>query len=173
MTTIERATPNDLMELASDSPAAPMHVAAILELDQTIDATALLEALSDRVRAVPRLRQRLLETPAWLGRAIWVDDAEFDMARHFAVLTCPEPGDEHALLAAAAEISVQPLRRDRPLWSATLVTDLWDNRSALMLVVHHVVADGIGGLAALTQLVDGSPLGAHLTSAGDDRHTAG
>jgi diacylglycerol O-acyltransferase / wax synthase len=157
MTTIERATPNDLMELASDSPVAPMHVAAILVLDQRIGATALLEALSDRVRAVPRLRQRLLETPAWLGRAIWVDDAEFDMARHFAVLTCPEPGDEHALLAAAAEISVQPLRRDRPLWSATLITDLSDNRSALMLVVHHVVADGIGGLAALAQLVDGSP----------------
>ena len=80
------------------------------------------------------------------------------MARHFAVLTCPEPGDEHALLAAAAEISVQPLPRDRPLWSATLITDLSDNRSALMLVVHHVVADGIGGLAALAQLVDGSPL---------------
>jgi hypothetical protein len=36
MTTVQRATPNDLMELASDTPVAPMHVAAILELDQTI-----------------------------------------------------------------------------------------------------------------------------------------
>jgi WS/DGAT/MGAT family acyltransferase len=47
-----------------------------------------------------------------------------------------------------------PLDRTRPLWRALLVTDLADHRVAVVFVLHHVVADGIGGLAVLAGLVD-------------------
>jgi diacylglycerol O-acyltransferase / wax synthase len=42
----------------------------------------------------------------------------------------------------------------RPLWSATFVTGCADDRVALVAVFHHVLADGLGGLAVLAQLVD-------------------
>jgi diacylglycerol O-acyltransferase / wax synthase len=137
-----------------------MQVAAVLTLDGQLDIAAVRSALADRIRAVPRLRQRLVPTPPGCGRPVWVDDAEFDIAHHVQVRKSPYPGDETTLLDVTADVALQRLPRDRPLWSATLVSDLADGRNALVLVVHHVLADGIGGLAVLAQLVDGAPPGA-------------
>ncbi|MDX8050555.1 wax ester/triacylglycerol synthase family O-acyltransferase [Lentzea sp. BCCO 10_0798] len=39
---------------------------------------------------------------------------------------------------------VRPPRSGRPLWSATSVTGLAEARGALVIVFHHVLADGIG-----------------------------
>ncbi len=67
-----------------------------------------------------------------------------------------------ALLRAAADVVCTHLPRDRPLWRARWVTGLADDRAALVLGVHHVLADGIGGLAVLGALADGQQ---HATGA--------
>jgi WS/DGAT/MGAT family acyltransferase len=72
-------------------------------------------------------------------------------------VVCPAPGNEAALLDIASSLVTRPLPRSSPLWSATLVTGLAENRAALILVFHHVLSDGIGGLAVLANLVDGAP----------------
>ena len=51
----------------------------------------------------------------------------------------------------------EPLPRSRPLWSATFVTGLADGGTGLVVVMNHVLADGIGGLAVLARLVDEGP----------------
>jgi WS/DGAT/MGAT family acyltransferase len=157
---IERTSPTDLMQLASDLPGSPMQVAAVLILR---DASALtLDAVRDvidqRIRAVPRLRQRLIRTPFGCGRPIWVDAPDFDIRDHVNAVPCPGPGDQAALLGVAAETVTHRLPRSRPLWSATLVTSLSDGRAALIVTLHHVLADGVGGLAVLARLVDGVPV---------------
>ena len=51
-----------------------------------------------------------------------------------------------------------PLPRDRPLWSIILITELSNGAVAVVVVLHHVLADGLGGLNVLTALVDpGAP----------------
>jgi diacylglycerol O-acyltransferase len=50
-----------------------------------------------------------------------------------------------------------PLPRTAPLWAAVLITGLADDRVALVIVLHHAMADGIGGLAILADLVDAPP----------------
>ncbi len=155
---IQRTSPNDLMELAAESAAAPMQVAAILILDQPVELAAVRLALVGRVAAVPRLRQRLQRAPLGCGRPVWVDDAEFAIDSHVIDRQCPAPGDEAALLRVAAAAAVEPLPRDRPLWSITIVHGLTGARSAVVFAIHHVLADGIGGLAALGLLVDGAPI---------------
>ena len=40
------------------------------------------------------------------------------------------------------------------MWSAALITGLADSGIALVLVLHHALADGVGGLAVLANLVD-------------------
>lgn len=157
--TIARTTGIDLMQLASDLPDSPVQVAAVLVLDGAtgVDLDAVTDALGARVPAVPRLRQRLVFTPVGAGRPIWVDDAAFDVRRHVRSVRCPAPGDETALLAVVARAVTQRLPADRPLWSATLVTGLEGEGAALVVTLHHVVADGVGGLAVLTRLVDGAP----------------
>jgi diacylglycerol O-acyltransferase / wax synthase len=156
---IERTSPTDLMELACDLPGSPMQVAAVLVLGSTsaLDLTAVRNAIGDRIHAVPRLRQRLVRTPLGGGRPIWVDDPDFDIRRHVNAVTCPDPGDETALLGVVADTITRRLPANRALWSATLVTSLPDGRAALIVMLHHVLADGIGGLAVLARLVDGMP----------------
>lgn len=154
MTTIERVSPSDLAELAWESIEAPMHIAAIIQLAADIDVEALRTVLASRIRGVPRLRQRLTRPSVHSRRVSWVDDPNFALDRHVSVMSCPPPGDEDALLELAATESNRFLPRDRPLWRLVQVTDLRGGRGALVVVIHHAVADGIGGLAVLAQLMD-------------------
>jgi hypothetical protein len=156
---IERTSPIDLLELASDLPGSPMQVAAVLVLGAApgLDLAAVRDAVGERLLGVPRLRQRLVRTPFGGGRPVWVDDRDFDIRHHVDTVRCPAPGDETALLGVAATTATRRLADNRPLWSATLVTSLADGGAALIVVLHHVLADGIGGLAVLARLVDGAP----------------
>ena len=163
---IERVAAGDLMFLAVQASIVPEQFGAVLVLDALgdFDVAAATRVMGERVRAVPRLRQRVMRVPPWCGRAVWVDDAEFSVEGHVEHVVCPSPGDERALLLLAGKLVVRPLPLDRPLWAATFVTGLDDRRVALGIVIQHLLADGIGGLAVLGALVDGAQLPAQLTS---------
>jgi WS/DGAT/MGAT family acyltransferase len=155
---IDRASATDLAFLAMDTGQVPQQIAAILVLgaDAEFDLSHAEELIAQRISAVPRLRQRLVRVPPGCGRAIWVDDADFDVRHHVREVHCGYPGDERALLDLAAVVVTEPLPRCRPLWSAVFITGLAGNAVALVVVVHHVLVDGIGGLAVLANLVDGA-----------------
>lgn len=156
---IDRVSADDLMSLVAERGSTPMQVGAVLLLDARagLDPAQALEALGRRIEGVPRLRQRLIDVPFGCGRPAWVDDAAFSAANHLTAVRCPAPAGEPAVLRLAADLIVTPLPRDRPLWRATLVTDIAPGEAALIVVFHHVLADGIGGLAVLASLVDGVP----------------
>jgi diacylglycerol O-acyltransferase / wax synthase len=50
--------------------------------------------------------------------------------------------------------ALRALPRSRPLWSATFVTGLADGGTGLLLIMDHVLADGMAGLAVLGMLAD-------------------
>ena len=156
---IERASPDDLMLLASDVGPVPMQAGAVLVLDAgpDFDLATAQAILTARITTVPRLRQRLVRAPLGCGRPIWIDDQAFDIKAHVRSVQCQPPGDEAALLERVTATATQPLPWSRPLWSATFVTGLASGRVAIIVVFHHVLADGIGGLAVLASLVDGAP----------------
>jgi diacylglycerol O-acyltransferase / wax synthase len=147
------------MLLASDVGPVPMQAGAVLVLDAGagFDLAAARATLAERITAVPRLRQRLVRAPVGCGRPIWIDDQAFDISAHLRSVACQPPGDDPALLQTAVVTATRPLPWSRPLWSATFVTGLTSGRIAIIVVFHHVLADGIGGLAVLASLVDGAP----------------
>lgn len=147
---IERVGPMDLTVLAADRASVPMNTGAVLLFDGSAPA-ALSGLLRDRVARVPRLRQILRPTPVACGRPVWVDDPSFSLDRHFDLLE--SAGDE--VFALATSMLCRPFDARRPLWRATLVTGR--DRDALIIVLHHVVADGLGGLAVLSALADEWP----------------
>ncbi len=155
---IERASALDMMELASDFGPLPLQVGAILVSGsgESLAVGEVRDALADRICAIPRLRQQLVSAPPGCGRPVWVDDPEFDVAGHVHEVGCSPPGDEDALLRAAAGVVTVPLPPGQPLWSATIVTGLAGDACAVIVVFHHVLADGMGGLAVLASLVDGA-----------------
>ena len=156
---VDRAAPGDLVTLAMDLGPVPSHVGAILRFDGVPggDPAAAERLIGERAWAVRRLRQRLVPAPPGCGPPIWADDAGADPSRHVRRIACPAPGDERALLDLAARVVTAPLPPARPLWSAAVVTGLADGGLAVLIVLHHVVADGVGGLAVLSALVDGAP----------------
>lgn len=166
--TIDRLSGGDLVELRSDVGPAPKNVGALLVLDDA-DVAAVERVLSSRLAAIDRLRQRLVAPPWGLGRPYWHEDPAFDVAAHVTHVRCPAPADHDALLDVAADALTQPLRRDRPLWRAVLIGGLPGGAVGVVLVMHHVLADGIGGLAVLAALGDpgGLPAPRPLVPASD------
>jgi diacylglycerol O-acyltransferase / wax synthase len=155
-TPVARVTSADMMQVAAAvGPAAP-HIGAVLVLSggPAFSVERARRLLGERICAVPRLRQRLHRAPPGCGRPFWADDPAFDVRYHIRQVACPGPGDERALLDAAAEVIAEPLPRSRPLWSATFVTGLTDGGTGLVIVMDHVLADGISGLAILARLMD-------------------
>jgi diacylglycerol O-acyltransferase len=154
---IDRVSSDDLMSLVAERGSAPMLVGAVLLLDAAgLDGAAAIEQLGHRAAAVPRLRQRLLAVPAGCGRPVWVPDPEFSIHRHVTAVQLPGRSlPEQAVLDLAAGMLTTPLPRDRPLWAGTLVTSAEGGDAALIVVLHHVLADGVGGMAVLGALVDG------------------
>jgi len=152
----DRATAADLMQFATGDGRAAGHIGAVLVLGAAPGFTVAeaRRVLGERIRAVPRLRQRLYRAPPGCGRPYWADDPAFDLSEHVRQVCCPPPGDERALLDLAAAQLGEPLPRSRPLWSATFVTGLADGGTGLLVIMDHVLADGVAGLAVLGTLVD-------------------
>src|SRR5512132_191141 len=123
---IERASADDLMQLAADVGPVREQVGAVVVLDARdgLDAGHAAQAAADRLGSVSRLRQVLTRTPFGCGRPIWVDDPGFDPRRHVTVVPCLGSGDETAMLAQAVRLVATPLPAAMPPWRAVVVTGL-------------------------------------------------
>ena len=152
---VDRISPNDLTTLVTDRGPAPMNIGAVLLVEggADLEPSVVKAALERWVAAVPRLRHRLRSAPAGCGRPYWSDDEAFDISRHLGVLHVADA----SLWSEAAGQVCRPLPRDRPLWRACWCAGLDGDRAALVVVAHHVLADGLGGLAVLGALTDGPP----------------
>lgn len=152
---IDRASATDWVYLTTDTGHVPGQIGVLLRFDpdQRPGGADLRSALAQRVAGVRRLRQRLVVTPSGCGGPIWVDDPTFRVDRHVTTQELESAGDE-ALLDAAVAAVVRRIPKDGPLWSAVLLTARDANVDALVVVMHHALADGVGGLGLLARLVD-------------------
>jgi diacylglycerol O-acyltransferase len=130
-----------------------------LRPDGTVDVPRIRGELATRARRVPPLGQRLVWTHLGEGRPVWAADPAFDPAAHVESASLPPGAD---LTSWAANRIVRPLDMDRPLWRVEVVDGLPEGRFAVIIVVHHVVADGMTGVAMVGSLLDPGP---HDTSA--------
>jgi WS/DGAT/MGAT family acyltransferase len=161
---IARASSADLAFLAMDTGQAPQQFAVILILERPGDFSLsdLQQLIADRIVALPRLRQKLIKVPPGCGRPVWVDDGDFNIDHHVQAVSCRAPGDQRALLETALAVIRTPLPREAPLWSVALIRDLADGGAAVAVVLHHVLADGLGGLNVLAALLDPGLQPAHV-----------
>ncbi|MBE1495636.1 WS/DGAT/MGAT family acyltransferase [Amycolatopsis lexingtonensis] len=155
---VDRASPADRAFLAMNTAEVPVQFGVLLLLGPApgLDLARVRQRIAERIPAVPRLRRRLVRAPLGGGGPIWADDACFDVRRHVRAAVCAPPGDRQAVLDTALSLVSTPLPRNAPLWSATFVTGLAGHEAALVVVFDHVLADGVGGLAVLARLVDGT-----------------
>ena len=153
---------SDVSNLRLESRSAPFHIGglAILEAAPLLDGSGRLRLaeirarLEHRIAAVPQLRRRLRSPGVLGGRPIWVDEAGFDISRHVFEAQIAAPGGEGELLETVAELFGQLLDRGHPLWELWFLTGLTGGRIAVLLKLHHAVADGMAALAIMRSLLD-------------------
>ncbi|MHC1562554.1 wax ester/triacylglycerol synthase family O-acyltransferase [Actinomycetospora sp. C-140] len=133
----------DTAWLQLEQPTNRMVVHGILFCEGPVDLDALRERVRDRwVAAYPGLRQRPTWTVGQLGPARWVDAAP-DLDEHVRTVALPAPGDDAALARHVGAAMSEPLPADRPWWSLHLVTGYRGDGSALLVNIHHGLADGV------------------------------
>jgi len=113
-------------------------------LDAAPDWDRFLAAHDRATRAIPRLRDRVVEPLLPVVPPTWVQDTRFDLSYHVQRIRLPEPGTPRQLLDYAGQLASRPLDPNRPPWEATLVEGLADGGAAYLLRLHHAMSDGLG-----------------------------
>lgn len=159
---MERLTAEDLMMVWPEKLGWSQDIGALVLLDgptlmdpdHRFRIVTVRDVIGRRLHRLPRFRQVLYRPPFGLGWPLWVDAPSFDLAEHVRVRTLDAPADEATLLRACEELRARRLSRSRPLWEMTFLTGLPDDRVGLFLKVHHAIADGVTGMAALSAFFD-------------------
>jgi diacylglycerol O-acyltransferase len=162
---VDRLSAHDLMMLWPEGSGWSQDIGALAILDGggLLDPDGHLlieqarEAIRRRLHLVPRFRQLLYEPGFGLGWPLWVDAPAVDLAHHVQELRLRAPADESRLLLACEELRRRGLDRSRPLWELWFLTGLAGGRVGLFIKVHHAIADGVAGIAALGAFVDAVP----------------
>ncbi|MBK7720353.1 MAG: wax ester/triacylglycerol synthase family O-acyltransferase [Simplicispira sp.] len=149
----------DTAWLRMDCPSNLMLINGVWAVSPGITLAQLRERAGQRLTQYPRFRQRVVEDAAG---ATWVEDDHFDIAAHVEPLTLKrQHGQSHqqALADAVGRLATQPLDARRPLWHFYLVEDFVGEDgapgSALIVRIHHCIADGIALISVVMSLVDG------------------
>lgn len=154
-----RVPASDAFFLHVESPIAAQHVGGLVMIDESGEGyrerlRSLIEAHLDQL---PRFRQRLSATSRW-RRPRWVAHESLDWDYHVPEFDISDPdgrpGGLAGLHAFIAEHQSNPLPRDRPLWRFMVVRGVAADRCAAVLVVHHVVSDGIGTVAQVMRMLE-------------------
>jgi WS/DGAT/MGAT family acyltransferase len=130
---------------------------AVFVLDRTPDRAVLADRLERASRQVQGWRHRLVSPPFNLSNPRWVVEPDFDLAFHLRWIGAPGDGTLASVLEYACASSMSGLDRDRPLWMFTVVEGLQDGRAAMIVKLHHVLIDGVGGIGLLPLIVDLGP----------------
>lgn len=157
----ERLSSLDASFLYLERSAMHMHVAGVSVFAPREDGPLTYEDVARvaeaRLHLAPRLRQRVLRVPAGLARPLWVDDDHFDLDFHLRRAAIPSPGGRFQLERAVGRVLSRPLERAKPLWELYVFEGLTHDRTAVLLKMHHALADGISGMLIASALFDLAP----------------
>lgn len=155
----ERMSKVDTAWLRMDSQSNLMMINGVWTLSPGITWEALCERVQQRLLQYPRFHQRVVEDAAG---ATWVEDRNFDIAAHVLRETLPSQAGQsmqRALQDRVGELAMQPLDTRRPLWQMHLIEDFVGDDgqpgSALIVRIHHCIADGIALISVTMSIVDG------------------
>jgi diacylglycerol O-acyltransferase / wax synthase len=136
---VERLSDEDARILARERGDVCGHLCKVLVVDGEHDADAVRAHVEPRLAALPRLCDCLVEAPLGIAPPAWLPYEGFVLDRH--VRDGGHAGDHAQLERAVAALMEERLDRDRPLWSIDVIA-LDGGRSALVLRLHHCMADG-------------------------------
>lgn len=134
-------------------------VVAITLLDSSPEWSRLRARFERLTRMVPVLRQRPLFGAVGVSSPRLAVDPDFDLDIHLRHYRLPEPGGWDDVLGEARRMSLTDFDHDRPLWEAVLIEGLPEGRAAMILKLHHAIADGQAAVLIGLNLFEFTPQG--------------
>ena len=161
-------------ETMSSSDALIWHIEQDPQLRSTVMSVWFLQrppspermhgTVERMVSQLPRLRQRVLDDRP---RPRWVAADRFDADAHYRYEDLGGEADRDDVMARAEAWVREPFDRSRPLWQLGIFSGLADGRGALVLKLHHAIADGVGLMLMLAALADLEPNPRHRLALAD------
>lgn len=153
----ERMSKVDTAWLRMDNDANLMMIVGVWQLAPGVKHAAVCERIENSLLKYDRFKQRVMEDAAG---ATWVMDRNFDLANHVVPEKLPKStNQEQALQDRVADLATQRLDPKRPLWQIHLIEDYTGpdgvKGSAMIVRIHHCIADGIALISVTMSLVDG------------------
>ncbi|MCQ4365356.1 wax ester/triacylglycerol synthase family O-acyltransferase [Mycobacterium gordonae] len=159
---MKRLTGWDAVLLYSETPNVHMHTikVAVIELDPasrgfTIDA--FRQVIAGRMDKLVPLGYQLIDVPYKFHHPMWRENCEVDFEYHVRPWRLPAPGGRRELDEAIGQIASTPLDRAHPLWEMYFVEGLADDRIAVVLKIHHALADGVASANLMAHGMDLMP----------------
>ncbi|MFD3724716.1 wax ester/triacylglycerol synthase family O-acyltransferase [Streptomyces sp. NPDC058671] len=158
----ELLAPLDLAFWHLESTAHPLHLGALAHFGPVPsepgrrlpsdagpgrDPLDVLDLLARRAAAVPRLRMRVRDVLLPVGGAAWSADPDFDVRRHVHEITLPGADFPAETARLAAELMERPVARGLPPWEMYLLSGAPDGSFAVLVKLHHALADGMRAVA--------------------------
>jgi diacylglycerol O-acyltransferase len=152
-----RLSSADAAWLHMDRPTNLMVINSVLLFEGPVEWERVKQVTQVRlVDRYPRFRQRVIESRVPLRSPRWEDDPDFALEHHVHHRALPAPGDRAALQELVSDLMTMPLDRNRPLWHVYMVDGFGDG-AAMIVRMHHCIADGIALSRVMLSLTDAGP----------------
>lgn len=166
---MDKLSPLDNVFCFLEQANAPMQIGGLMILDQSTAPNGflrhkeLLQYVQDRLHLSKGFRRRIVDSPYGIDYPYSVEDENFDIEFHVRHMGLPSPGDWRQLSILTARIMSRPLDMQRPPWELYIIERLDnvegtpENSFAVILKVHHAIADGMSATEMVTALMQESP----------------
>ena len=157
----DRLSWGDSVFLNLERDGMPLNVAGVSILEGQITLKTFLAFVESKLPLIPRFLKLVTAPPLNVGLPSWDYDPAFDIRNHVREVTLKH-GSDAELKALAGKTLSQVMNRQHPLWDMTLAPGLKGNRTALIVRMHHCLADGVAGVDLMGVLMDASPVAPRL-----------
>ena len=140
----------DTAWLRMDHPTNLMTITAILILEDPIDIDTFRDVVNERMAGFPRFRQRVTNLN---GSPHWELDPHFDITQHVHRSALPKPAKQNELQERVSDLMGVPIDFSKPPWQMEFIEDYMGG-SAVIVRLHHCIADGIALVQVLLSLTD-------------------
>lgn len=152
----DRLSWGDTVFLHLEREGMPLNVASVCIFDGKIGLRDCQHLIESKLDLIPRYAKRVVSAPLGIGLPSWEYDPGFDIRRHVREQTLKQ-GTDAEIKSVVGRLFSQVMDRKHPLWDITLLQGIKGNCTAVILRLHHCLADGIAGVGILNVLLDASP----------------
>lgn len=151
MSRIARLSSADAAWLHMETPTNLMMITGLLFLDSEPDFEWLVQVLEHRLCHYERFRLKVVEKGV-LSHPHWEAMRGFDVRSHLVYERLDQPAEE-CFLDRVSELMSESLDRASPLWEFRVFPGV-NGGCALVVRLHHAIADGMALMRVLLSLCD-------------------